>query len=120
VKRLSMLLMVCWIFVPMSHAQSGPPTFDYVVTAVDANGLESLFSNQVAAQLVQGKHIVTLNWIASAVPTGGAAIAGYNVYRGTVSGGPYAKINTTLVTVVTYADTFVLPNAPSGLAATLQ
>jgi Abnormal spindle-like microcephaly-assoc'd, ASPM-SPD-2-Hydin len=32
---------------------------------------------------------------------------GYNVYRGTTSGGPYAKINPSVDTVTTYADSTV-------------
>jgi len=107
------------ILATTMKAQAGP-SFFYVVTATDSAGFESVFTNQVSAVFTQGKHITNLTWTASVVPVGGTTIAGYNVYRGTVSGGPYVKISTSLVTGVTYADTFVLPNAPSGLAATLQ
>jgi fibronectin type 3 domain-containing protein len=45
---------------------------------------------------------VALNWNASS-----STVAGYNVYRGTVSGGPYAKINSSLVVVLDYTDSNV-------------
>lgn len=48
-------------------------------------------------------HLVTLNWTASASPS----VAGYNVYRGTANGGPYTKINTSLVTGTTFTDNAV-------------
>jgi len=35
-------------------------------------------------------------------------VAGYNVYRGTVSGGPYTKINSSLITGLTYSDSTVV------------
>lgn len=100
-----------------TFAQSAGPTYYYVVTAIDAGGFESTFSNEVAAPFTQGKHIANLTWVA---PTGTDIAVSYNVYRGTVKGGPYAKINASAVTGVTYLDSFLLPNAPSGLAATLQ
>jgi hypothetical protein len=103
------------LLVSTSLVAQSSPTFDYVVTAVTSAGLESAFSNQVTATFTQGQHIVNLSWTAST-----STVSGYNIYRGTVSGGPYVKINTALVTSVTYADTFVLPNAPTGLAATEQ
>ena len=34
-------------------------------------------------------------------------MAGYNIYRGTVSGGPYTKINSSLITILTYTDSTV-------------
>ena len=118
-KYLRAIVLMAFLCSAVSlFAQSAGPTFYYVVTAVDANGFESAFSNQATATFTQGKHITNLTWIASVMPTGGAAIAGYNIYRGTVTGGPYTKVNTALVTGVTYADTFVLPNAPSGITAT--
>jgi fibronectin type 3 domain-containing protein len=43
---------------------------------------------------------VTLNWHAST----SANVTGYNVYRGTQSGGPYAKVNTVLDTSTTEVD----------------
>ncbi|HEV2500518.1 MAG TPA: choice-of-anchor D domain-containing protein [Terriglobia bacterium] len=49
------------------------------------------------------KHSVTLAWVAS-TSTG---ITGYNVYSGTVSGGPYTKLNSSLVTSTTYTDSTV-------------
>jgi hypothetical protein len=43
---------------------------------------------------------VTLNWSANTE----SDIAGYNVYRGDTSGGPYARINSTLITETFYND----------------
>jgi hypothetical protein len=97
--------------------QGNGPTYFYVATAVDANGFESLNSNQVTITFLQGQHNAVLNWTAPAIPIGGAAIAGYNIKRSKTAGGPYVNVNTALVTGVTYTDTFVLPNAPI-LAAT--
>lgn len=52
----------------------------------------------------------TLAW---GVPvTNGAGIAGYNVYRATVKGGPYTKLTIAPVTVLTYSDAIV--NPPAG------
>jgi hypothetical protein len=47
-------------------------------------------------------HSVTLTWTAST-----STVAGYNVYRSTVSGGPYTKLNLTPVAATTYTDTTV-------------
>ena len=48
-------------------------------------------------------HSATLSWTAST-----STVVGYNVYRGTVSGGPYSRVNGSLVTALTYTDTTVL------------
>ncbi len=47
-------------------------------------------------------HSVALTWNAST-----STVAGYNVYRSTVSGGPYAKINSSLVAALNYTDSTV-------------
>ena len=52
-----------------------------------------------------GSHEVTLNWNPSISP----GVQGYNVYRGSISGGPYAKVNSSVVTVTTYRDSTVQP-----------
>ncbi len=44
---------------------------------------------------------VYLNWNSNAEPD----IAGYNIYRSNISGGPYTKINSTLVADTFYTDT---------------
>jgi hypothetical protein len=111
------LPLICMLTIPSASAQT--PTYYYVATAVDANGFESAYSNQVTATFAQGQKTTSLTWVAPAVPAGGSAIAGYNIYRSKVSGGPYAKINAALVTGVAYSDPFVLPNAPS-LSETTQ
>jgi hypothetical protein len=48
-------------------------------------------------------HYVSLTWTASV----SSNVAGYNVYRGSISGGPYTKINTALVTATAYTDSTV-------------
>jgi fibronectin type 3 domain-containing protein len=45
---------------------------------------------------------VTLNWTAST-----STVSGYNVYRSTTNGSGYAKINSSLVSAVTYSDSTV-------------
>jgi len=54
------------------------------------------------------QHTVTLNWTASTSGSDPYPVVGYNVYRGTVSGGPYAKINTALEAPTNYVDNTVL------------
>jgi len=46
-------------------------------------------------------HSVSLSWTASTSPN----ISGYYVYRGTVSGGPYTRLNSSPVAATTYTDT---------------
>jgi hypothetical protein len=48
-------------------------------------------------------HSAMLGWTAST-----STVSGYNVYRGTVSGGPYTKINSALVNTTTNTDSTVL------------
>jgi len=51
-------------------------------------------------------HSVTVSWTAST-----SAVTGYNVYRSTVTGGPYTKINPVLETSTDYVDTAVAAGA---------
>ena len=46
---------------------------------------------------------VNLTWISSSSPD----VAGYNVYRGTISGGPYTQLNSATVPGVSYLDSSV-------------
>jgi hypothetical protein len=51
---------------------------------------------------LQSAHSVSLSWAAST-----SAVVGYNIYRGSQSGGPYTLINTSLQPGTTYSDTNV-------------
>jgi fibronectin type 3 domain-containing protein len=44
---------------------------------------------------------VSVSWAASS----SAGVAGYNVYRGTVAGGPYTKLTASAISGTTYVDT---------------
>jgi hypothetical protein len=52
----------------------------------------------------QNTHSVTVSWTA---PTAGGTVNGFNVYRGTVSGGPYTLMNASPIPALTlsYVDT---------------
>ena len=47
-------------------------------------------------------HSVTLNWTPST-----SSYAGFNVYRGALSGGPYTKVNSALIPATSFIDTSV-------------
>lgn len=55
-----------------------------------------------------GYGFVRLSWAPSDLPTA----AGYNVYRATTSGGPYTRLNSTLLTATVYTDTAVTNGTP--------
>jgi hypothetical protein len=120
IRSLILALLFCCI-ASAAFAQAAGPTYFYVATTVDANGFESAFSNQTSCTFAQGQKTCNLSWGIPIVPSGGAAIAGFKIYRSKTSGGPYTLITGTLLsaTAVAYPDGFVLPNAPI-LAATPQ
>jgi hypothetical protein len=62
-----------------------------------------------------GSHYVVLSWTASTTP----GVIGYNVYRGTTSGGPYStRLNSSPVTATTYTDDTVQAGATYYYVAT--
>lgn len=74
-------------------------------TAGCAGGLgEPSASAQPSAHAKQ--HSVALSWSPS-----GSAVSGYNVYRGSQSGGPYSKLNSSEESSTTYSDTTVQAGA---------
>lgn len=52
--------------------------------------------------LSNGSHYVTLSWDAST-----SIVSGYNIYRGTTSGGPYIQINSSLISGLSFFDSTV-------------
>jgi hypothetical protein len=78
-------------------------------TASAALSFSSDAANSPAAQALTGsgtaptQHSVALNWNASTGP----GVVGYNVFRGSVSGGPYSQINPALEPSTAYTDNSV-------------
>jgi hypothetical protein len=68
-------------------------------TVANANVTGVNFTGTAASQQT---HNVSLNWTASS-----STVAGYNVYRSTVSGSGYVKINTSLINALTFSDASV-------------
>ena len=98
---------------PMTIAagQSVPVTLTFAPQSTGAaSAVLSLSSNAAnsADQTLNGTgvaaaaHNVSLSWIDS-----DSSLAGYNVYRGSVSGGPYSRINSALESTPSYSDTSV-------------
>jgi len=79
-------------------------TFTPVNQSVTVNGANVGSVNFTAA--AQQAHSATLSWTAST-----STVSGYNVYRATVSNGPYTLISTSLVTGLTFTDTNVQSGA---------
>ncbi|MFL6446645.1 MAG: DUF4082 domain-containing protein [Bryobacteraceae bacterium] len=74
-------------------------TFTPASATVTVNG-SSINNVNFAATAASTAHSVSLSWTAST----SSNITGYNVYRGTTSGGTYTKVNSAMVGTTTYVD----------------
>ena len=90
-------------------------SYTYAVKAVTSGGAESAASNAVTGTTTGAPPLVsppanvsitaatssalTVNWVAA------SGASGYNVYRASVSGGPYAKVNASTVSGTSFTNT---------------
>jgi hypothetical protein len=86
--------------VGFTPTASGSASGTLTVTSNASNGA---FGVSLTGTGVTTAHSVSLSWNDT-----GTQIAGYNVYRSTVSGGPYSIINSALVVPTNYTDTSVV------------
>ena len=96
----------------LTAGQSAPFTVTFTPQTSGATSASLSFSsnasNSPAVQSMTGtgtaatQHTVDLTWNAS------TSAVGYNIYRGTVSGGPYTMINTSLDSTTAYTDKTVV------------
>jgi hypothetical protein len=98
--------------VTIAPGQSVPFTLTFAPqSAGTANGVLSFTSNASNSPtesltgngVAPSSHSAALSWT-----DGSSGITGYNVYRGSVSGGPYSKINSALDAIAAYTDDSVL------------
>ncbi len=83
--------------VSLTPTSTGSATGSVTVTSNASNSPTTI-------TLTGGSHLVDLSWTAST-----SVVVGYNIYRGTVSGGPYAtKLNSAVVPGTAYTDTGVV------------
>ncbi len=84
-------------FAPQATG-SATATASFASNASNSPAVESLTGTGTAAP----QHSVDLSWTAST-----STVTGYNIYRGSTSGGPYTKINNTLNSSTAYTDNSV-------------
>jgi hypothetical protein len=75
-------------------------SFSPALQSVTINGANDTGVNFAGSQ--QTPHSVGLSWQAST-----STVSGYNIYRATTNGGPYSKMNSGLITALSYTDTNV-------------
>jgi Abnormal spindle-like microcephaly-assoc'd, ASPM-SPD-2-Hydin len=90
--------LVTVTFTPQSSG-SASATIAFASNASNSPTNESLTGDGTSPP----QHNVSLNWTAST----STDVVGYNLYRGTVAGGPYSKINTALNPTTTFVDNSV-------------
>jgi ASPM-SPD-2-Hydin domain-containing protein/immunoglobulin I-set domain protein/Ig-like domain-containing protein len=86
--------------VTFAPAATGSVTGSVSVVSNASNSPASITLSGAGVQPIS--HSATLTWTAST-----STVIGYNVYRGTVSGGPYTKINSLVDATTTFTDTTV-------------
>lgn len=86
--------------VTFAPSSAGSATGSVSLSSNATNSPASITLTGSGVQPVQ--HTVTLSWSAST-----SAVAGYYAYRGTVSGGPYVKLNSSPNVSLSYADSTV-------------
>jgi hypothetical protein len=83
-------------FTPQSSGAASA-SLSFTSNASNSPAVQSLTGTGVTAT----QHTVDLTWTAS------SGAVGYNIYRGTVSGGPYTMINSSLDSTIAYTDSTV-------------
>jgi hypothetical protein len=86
--------------VTFAPAATGSVAGSVTVASNATNSPALVALSGAGVQLIS--HSATVNWNASA-----SAVIGYNVYRGSVSGGPYQKITASLDAATTFTDSTV-------------
>jgi hypothetical protein len=96
----------------LSSGQNTDLSITFAPTATGSvTGSASVVSNASGSPTVVSlsgagvnSHYVSLSWTAST----SSGVTGYNIYRGTASGGPYSQLNTSLITGTSYTDSSVV------------
>lgn len=83
--------------VTFTPAAAGTLTGSVTVASNASNSPATVALSGTGVQVAS--HSVTLTWTAST-----STVTGYNVYRSTVSGGPYTKLNASVIPATTYVD----------------
>ena len=99
--------------VKFTPNQSGTASANLVLTSDAANSPTTV--PLTGTGVAQQAHSADLSWTASQ-----DIVVGYNVYRGTTTGGPYTKINPVLDASTSYTDTTVAAGGTYYYAATAQ
>ncbi|HEX4001022.1 MAG TPA: choice-of-anchor D domain-containing protein [Candidatus Acidoferrales bacterium] len=89
------------VTVTFNPKASGSVSGDLTVTSNATNALSVTLSG-AGVSSPSSSHSVALNWSPSA-----SSVDGYFVYRGTISGGPYAKLNSSIDASPSYKDSTV-------------
>jgi hypothetical protein len=82
------------VFSPQSSGAAAA-TLSFLSNASNSPAIESAAGTGTAPP----QHQVELSWTDAV-----SSLAGYNIYRGGVSGGPYVKVNTALAAATSYTD----------------
>jgi len=93
-------------------APSSVPSSAVVVTAQSVAS-PSNSANASVTVLAPVSHTVDISWNAST-----SSVAGYNIYRGTQSSGPFTKLNSSVDTATVYTDSNVVSGRTYFYAAT--
>ncbi|HTC64554.1 MAG TPA: immunoglobulin domain-containing protein [Candidatus Saccharimonadales bacterium] len=88
--------------VTFTPATTGSLPGSVTVTSNASNSPATVTLSGTGAQAAVA-HSVTLTWTAST-----STVTGYNVYRSSVSGGPYTKMNSTIIAATSYVDSTVI------------
>ena len=88
--------------VKFAPSAAGTDAGSVTVTSNTPNSPTLVALNGTATAPAPVAHSVSLSWVAST-----STVVGYNVYRGTISGGPYALLNSTPDAALSYTDTAV-------------
>jgi hypothetical protein len=89
------------VTIAFAPPSAGPASGSF---SVSISGSTSAITEPLSGNGLPPGHSVDLSWNASA-----SSVVGYNVYRGTQSGGPYTRLNSSLQSDTTYSDTNVQP-----------